>query len=171
LRGERVRRRRFLACLGSAPVIWPIIAAAQPADRVRRVGVLIPNSPGPQAQLSVELIKRQLSDLGWVEGRNLRIDVHYAPDNDPTRKVVRELLGLQPDVILAGGTPVLALREETRTVPIVFVLFGDPVARGVVASLAHPGGNVTGFTHYDAALAGKWLEMLKAIAPQHSASA
>jgi putative tryptophan/tyrosine transport system substrate-binding protein len=114
------------------------------------------------------VIKRQLRDLGWVEGRNLRLDVHYVPDNDPTRKVVRELLGLLPDVILAGGTALLALHEETRTVPIVFVLFGDPVARGVVASLAHPGGNITGFTHYDAALAGKWLETLKAIAPQLS---
>jgi putative ABC transport system substrate-binding protein len=160
------RRRRFLAFLG-APLLWPIVASAQSADRVRRVGVVLPASPGSEtAQLVVEAIQGQLRDLGWVEGSNLRLDFRWAPDGDPERKVAKELLDLKPDAILAGGDPVLGLREETRTVPIVFVLFGDPVGRGLVASLAHPGGNITGFTHYDAALAGKWVETLKTVAPQ-----
>jgi putative ABC transport system substrate-binding protein len=159
-----VRRRRFLAFLGGAPILWPTIAAAQPTDRVRRVGVVIPASPASQP--IVEAIQGQLRDLGWVEGSNLRLDVRWAPDGDPERKVAKELLDLHPDAILVGGEPVLGLREETHTVPIVFVLFGDPVGRGLVASLPHPGGNITGFTHYDAALAGKWVETLKVVAPQ-----
>jgi ABC-type uncharacterized transport system substrate-binding protein len=163
-----VNRRDLLSLIVGALVTSPLTARAQQPDRMRVLAVMIPGSPGPQTQPSVDVVKRQLGDLGWVEGRNLRIDIRYAPDNDPTRKVMRELLGLRPDVILAGGTPVLALREETRTVAIVFVLFGDPVARGLVASLAHPGNNITGFTHYDAAFAGKWVETLNAIAPQLS---
>jgi putative ABC transport system substrate-binding protein len=134
---------------------------------VRRVGVVMPTSPGSEAaQPIVETIKGHLRDLGWVEGSNLRLDFRWAPDGDPERKVAKELLDLHPDVILAGGEPVLGLREQTHTVRIIFVLFGDPVGRGLVASLSHPGGNITGFTHYDAALAGKWVETLKAVAPQ-----
>jgi putative ABC transport system substrate-binding protein len=162
-----VRRRRFLAFLSAAPVIRPIVAAAQSADRVRRVGVLIPGHAGPGTQPFAAAVQRQLRELGWVEGRNLQIDLRYAPVyGEPARQVAKELLGLQPDVILVGGNPVFGLREETRTVPIVFVLMGDPVANGLVASLAHPGGNITGFTHYDADLAGKWLEVLREIAPR-----
>ncbi len=162
-----MRRREFITMLGGAPILWPTVASAQPADRVRRVGVVIPARVGSEAaQLIVEAIQGQLRDLGWVEGSNLRLDFRWAPDGDPERKVAKELLDLHPDAILAGGEPVLGLREQTHTVPIVFVLFGDPVGRGLVASLAHPGGNITGFTHYDAALAGKWVETLKVVAPQ-----
>src|ERR1041384_1869422 len=121
-----MRRREFVAFLGGASAISPIIASAQPSERERRIGVVIPASPGlPGAQLIVEAIRGQLRDLGLV-----------------------------------GGS------EETHNVPIVFVLFGDPVGRALVASLSHPGGNITGFTHYDAALSGKWVETLKVIAPQ-----
>jgi putative ABC transport system substrate-binding protein len=162
-----MRRREFVAFLGGASAISPIIASAQPSERERRIGVVIPASPGLQgAQLIVEAIRGQLRDLGWVEGSNLRLDFRWAPDGDPERKVAKELLDLHPDAILAGGEPVLGLREETHNVPIVFVLFGDPVGRALVASLSHPGGNITGFTHYDAALSGKWVETLKVIAPQ-----
>ena len=162
-----MNRRELIAFLGGTPLLWPTVAAAQSADRVRRVGVVLPASPGSEtAQLVVEAIQGQLRELGWVEGSNLRLDLRWAPDGDPVRKAAKELLALQPDAILTGGEPVLALREETHTVPIVFVLFGDPVGRGLVASLAHPGGNITGFTHYDAALSGKWVEALKVVAPQ-----
>jgi putative ABC transport system substrate-binding protein len=161
-----MKRRRFIATFGALPMLWPIAAAAEPADRVRRVGVLIP-APPPAAAV-VDVVQRQLRDLGWVEGSNLRLDVRWAPDGDPARIVSKELLDLHPDVILVGGDPVAGLYEETHTIPIVFVLFGDPVGRRLVTSLAHPGGNITGFTHYDAALAGKWVETLKAVAPQLS---
>jgi putative ABC transport system substrate-binding protein len=161
-----VRLRRFLAFLGGAPIIWPIAATAQPTEGVRRVGVLIPGRP-PRAQRVVEVIQPQLRELGWVEGRNLRLDVRYAPDyGEPARKVAKELLELRPEVILAGGDPAMGMAQETRTVPIVFVYVSDPVGSGLVASLAHPGGNITGFTHYDVAMEAKWLQMLKEIAPQ-----
>ena len=140
-----MRRRDLLAFVGGTPLIWPTVAAAQSADRGRRIGVVLPASPGSEtAQLVVEAIQGQLRELGWVEGSNLRLDFRWAPDGDPERKVAKELLDLHPDAILAGGEPVLALREETHTVPIVFVLFGDPVGRGLVASLAHPGGTSPG---------------------------
>ncbi len=162
-----MRRREFIAFLGGTPLLWPVATAAQPVDRVRRVGVVIPASPGSEAaELIVDAIQGPLRDLGWVEGSNLHLDFRWAPDGDPERKVAKELLDLHPDAILVGGEPVLGLREQTHTVPIVFVLFGDPVGRGLVASLAHPGGNITGFTHYDAALSGKWVETLKVVAPQ-----
>ncbi len=160
-------RRRFLALLGGAPLIGPIAAHAQSAEPVRRVGVLIPTSPeGGQAFLAA--VKDQLRGLGWVEGRNLQLDVRYAADNDPEGTVGKELLALRPDTILVGGTPLMSLHKLTSTVPIVFASFYDPIGNGLAASLSHPGGNITGFTQPDTPVIGKELELLKETAPHVS---
>ncbi len=159
-----MRRRRLLALLGGTPFLWSLAAAAQPVDRVRRVGVLIPTSPaGGEPFLAA--VEDQLRKLGWVEGRNLRLDVRYAADNDPDGKVGKELLALHPDAIIVGGVPLVALHKATQTVPIVFASFNDPVGNGVVASLARPGGNITGFPQPDTPVIGKELQLLKEIAP------
>ena len=159
--GYGLGRRRLLALIASAP-IFSSAAAAQ--TRVRRVGVLIPTSPaGGQALLAA--VKDELGKLGWVGGGNLELDVRYAADNDPQGTVGKELLALHPDAIIVGGAPVVALSRLTRTVPIVFASVYDPLGIGVVASLAHPGGNVTGFPQPDTPVIGKELELLKEIAP------
>ncbi len=163
-----IARRQFIAVLGStAAVLWPLIARAQPA-RVRRIGVLMPyaeNDTDAKAQLS-EFIGG-LAQLGWNDGRNVRIDVRWAAGSiDRTRVFAKELVDLQPDVILAHSTPATAaLQRETRTIPIVFVVVSDPVGVGFVAGLPRPGGNITGFIHMEGSLGGKWLELLKDIAP------
>ncbi len=159
-----MRRREFVELAGGAAIAWPLAATAQPTDRIRRVGVLIAG-PLEQGQHNAAVVRTRLHQLGWVEGRSLHVDYRWAPDADPERLAARELLTLQPDVILVSGSPAFWLHEETRTVPIVFLVAIDPVGSGLVASLAHPGGNLTGFTGFDAAFAGKWLEMLKEIAP------
>jgi putative tryptophan/tyrosine transport system substrate-binding protein len=162
-----MRRRQFIAGLGSAAA-WPAVARAQQRDRMRRIGVLLAydeNDPGGKANLAA--FTQGLGGLGWTEGRNLRIDVRWAPGSDRMRTSAKELVDLQPDVILANSTPVTAaLRRETRTIPIVFVIVSDPVGTGFVASLPRPGGNITGFSHAEASLGGKWLELLWEIAPE-----
>lgn len=158
------RRREFVTFVGGAAIAWPLAAIGQPTDRVRRIGVLIAG-PLDRGQHLAAVVRARLQELGWVEGRSLQVDYRWAPDADPQGAVGKELLGLHPDVILVSGSPAFWLREETHTVPIVFLVLIDPVGSGLVASLAHPGGNLTGFTGFDAAFAGKWLEMLKEIAP------
>lgn len=160
-------RRRFLALLGAAQLFSPLAASAQSLDRPRRLALLLPLSPDSDAaRRALAATQNRLRELGWFEGRNLLTEVRYALDDDPEGKVSRELLLTNPDVVLVGGAPVVALQRETRAVPIVFVLYGDPVGARLVTNLARPGGNLTGFTHYDAPLCGKWLEILKEIAPQ-----
>ena len=149
------RRRDIITFLGGALVAWPITARAQP---LRRVGVLMAfeeNDP------------KGLSELGWSEERNLKMDVRWAANNvDRMPMFAKELVGLKPDVILAFGTPVTAaLQRETRTIPIVFAIVSDPVGEGFVSSLAHPGGNITGFHNSEASIGGKWLELLMHISP------
>jgi putative ABC transport system substrate-binding protein len=162
-----MRRGEFIAVLGGAAA-WPLAGHAQQPERVRRVGVLIgfpENDPLPQRMVSA--FAQALAGFGWVEGKNIRIDYRYAA-GDPTRykTYAAELVGLMPDAILASpGNVVAALREQTRTIPIVFVLMPDPVGQGFVQSLARPGGNLTGFSSYDAPLMGKWLQLLKEVAP------
>jgi putative ABC transport system substrate-binding protein len=164
-----MQRREFMALLGGAAVAWPRTARAQQADRMRRVGVLESRAADDregQARLAVFL--QGLRELGWTEGRNVRIDYRWsaAANADRYRTYAAELVALAPDVILASASVgVAALQQTTRTVPIVFVNVIDPVGAGFVASLARPGDNATGFTLFEYSLSGKWLELFKEIAP------
>ena len=163
-----MRRREFITALGGAAAAWPLAARAQQGDRVRRIGVLLPaTADNSQYQAWVGAFLQELALLGWTIGRNVRIDTSWATANAAeVRRHAAELAALAPDVILAhGGGPVAALLQATRTVPIVFPIAGDPVGAGLVDSLARPGGNATGFMIYEFSLAGKWLELLKQIAP------
>jgi putative ABC transport system substrate-binding protein len=166
--GDHMRRRDFITVLGGAAATWPLAARAQQGDRVRRIGVLMEideNDPGGKADLLG--FTQGLAELGWSDGRNFRMDVRWAAGNvDRMRMFAKELVDLQPDVILARSTPVTAaLQRETRTVPIVFVLVSDPVGAGFVAGLPRPGGNITGFIHLEGSMGGKWLQLLTEIAP------
>jgi ABC-type uncharacterized transport system substrate-binding protein len=163
-----VRRREFITLLGSAAATWPLAARTQQPDRVRRIGVLMngaADDPEQQARLTGFL--QGLQQLGWTDGRNVRIDTRWgAGDVERFRSYAAELVALVPDVILASGSPVMAsLQQATRTVPIVFALVSDPVGSGYVASLARPGGNATGFASTEFGISGKWLELLKEITP------
>ena len=163
-----MRRREFITFFGVAALAGPRAARAQQADRVRRVGVLMSRAAGdPEEQARFAGFLQGLQKLGWTDGRNVRIDYRWAAaDADRSRTYAAELVALAPDVILASGsTSVAALLQTTRTVPIVFVNVIDPVGAGYVARLARPGGNATGFTAFEYSLSGKWLELLKEIAP------
>jgi len=165
-----MKRRTFLALLGGgAAATWPLAARAQQPDRMRRIGVLLAlTADDPESQRRMTAFVQGLQELGWTDGRNVRIDTRWsAADADLGRRYAAELVALAPDVILAsGGTVVGTLLQASRTVPIVFTLTVDPVGAGFVASLARPGGNATGFTGYEYGLSGKWLELLKEIAPR-----
>jgi putative tryptophan/tyrosine transport system substrate-binding protein len=161
-------RRKFLTILGGAAVTWPVALRAQQAERIRRVGVLMAAEPGdPEYRTRMAAFQEGLASLGWTESVNARIDSRWATNADDIRRHALELAALAPDVILAAtGTTTLApLLQATRTVPIVFVIVIDPVGAGFVASLARPGGNATGFLMFEYGLSGKWLEVLKQIAP------
>ena len=163
-----MRRREFIALFGVAALAGPRAARAQQADRVRRVGVLMSRAAGdPEEQARFAGFLQGLQKLGWTDGRNVRIDYRWAAaDADRSRTYAAELVALAPDVILASGSASVAgLLQTTRTVPIVFVNVIDPVGAGYVARLARPGGNATGFTAFEYSLSGKWLELLKEIAP------
>jgi putative tryptophan/tyrosine transport system substrate-binding protein len=164
-----VKRREFITLLGGAAAAWPLAAGAQQQERMRRIGVLMNlASDDLDSSRRVTAFVQGLEELGWTDGRNLRIDTRWAAgDADRVRTYAGELVALAPDVILAtGGTTVGPLQQTTRTVPIVFVQVPDPVGAGYVASLARPGGNATGFTNLEYGLSGKWLELLKQIAPR-----
>ena len=162
-----MKRREFIAGLGSAAA-WPLAAHAQQGDRVRRIGVIVgsdENDPWWKPRLSA--FAQALADLGWTDGRNLRIDLRwYGDDINRIGAFAQELVGLQPVIILANTTPAtVAVQRETRTIPIVFATVADPVASGIVPRLNQPGGNITGFATNEATLGGKWLELLSEIAP------
>src|ERR1700733_930213 len=161
-----MRRREFIAGLGSAAA-WPMVARAQQAERMRRVGVVNLSENDAKAQKFVTAF-RQLQQLGWVDGGNARIEILWtAGDPERFRKYATELVALAPDVILASTTSaVVPLLPTTQTIPIIFVGVIDPVGSGIIQSMARPGGNVTGFTLFEYAIAGKWLELLKELAPQ-----
>ncbi|HEX4409873.1 MAG TPA: ABC transporter substrate-binding protein [Xanthobacteraceae bacterium] len=166
-----MRRRDFLAftanAAASAAIAWPLTARAQ-TDRPRLLGVLMPLSANdPEAKARIGAFLQVMADLGWNDGRNLRIEYRWGTgDIERNRKNAAELAVLAPDVILTTGSPTLEpLLQATRTVPVVFVQVSDPVGAGVVESLARPGGNATGFTSSDYVAAGKWLELLKEVAP------
>jgi len=163
-----MRRREFIALLGSATGVWPLPARAQQPAAVRRVGVLINLSENDlEAQRLLTAFREELARLGWVEGRNLRIDYRWA-NGDVTRirTLAKELIQLSPDIIVGYATPsVVNLRQETDTIPIVFLSVTDPVGQGLVESLARPGGNITGFAVFEFSLGAKWLGALRQIAP------
>jgi putative ABC transport system substrate-binding protein len=163
-----IRRREFIATLGGAAA-WPVAARAQQPERMRRIGVLMNRAAAdPEGQAQVAAFLQALQQLGWSEGHNARIDARWGEnDVELDRRYAAELLALAPDVILATGTlSVAALRRVTATLPIVFADISDPVGAGLVDTLARPGGNVTGFMIFEYTLSGKWLELLKEIAPQ-----
>jgi len=161
-----MRRREFIAGLGAA--VWPLVARAQQGDRVRRIGVLIGwDENDRSAKAGLARFTQGLQELGWTDGKNLQMEIRWAAgDVNRMQAYAKELVGLQPDVILANTTPVTAaLQRETRTIPIVFAAVADPVGDGFVTSLPRPGGNITGFISQEAAMAGKWLQLLTDIAP------
>jgi ABC-type uncharacterized transport system substrate-binding protein len=163
-----VRRREFITLLGGAAAAWPLAGRAQQAERMRRIGVLTTlEADDPVSRARAAAFVQGLQELGWTDGRNVRIDYRWAAgDAERFRKYAAELVALAPDVILAAASPSLvALQQVSRTVPIVFVQVIDPVGGGFVDSLAQPGGNATGFTLYEYGISGKWLELLKEIAP------
>ena len=165
--GAAMRRREFITLVGGAAA-WPLAVRAQQADEVRRIGVLVNvAADDPEAQASVAALKQALQQLGWSEGRNLQVDFRGAA-GDPERMqaLAKELIALKPYVILSRSTPVTAaLLRQTRAIPIVFTVVSDPVGEGFVDGLARPGGNATGFTNVEFSLTGKWLELLKEVAP------
>jgi putative ABC transport system substrate-binding protein len=162
-----VKRRNFITLLGGAAV-WPIAARAQQPERMRRIGVFVfLGTDDPEGSARLGAFRQGLQALGWTENRNLRIEIHqYFGDPDRIRAAAVKLVGLVPEVILSyGPAGVAALRRETRSIPIVFTQVTNPLGAGLVASMAHPGGNITGFSSFELSVAGKWLEVLKEVAP------
>jgi putative tryptophan/tyrosine transport system substrate-binding protein len=160
--------RRELIALLSGAAIWPLAARAQQPERMRRIGVLVGSvETDLESQARVAAFERGLQTLGWIAGRNVHLDYRFgSADSELIQKYAAELVGMMPDVILANSPQVLrALSQRTSTIPIVFALIVDPVGEGFIKSLAQPGGNITGFTSFEYPLSGKWLELLKEIAP------
>jgi len=167
--GGGMRRREFIKGIAGSAAAWPLAARAQQLDRMRRIGVLMAYAEdNPDGKPRVAAFAQGLQELGWVEGRNIRIDYRWsAGDAERTRKYAVELVSLAPDVILAGNTSTVGpLQQATHTVPIVFAGVVDPVGSGFVESLARPGGHTTGFTQFEYGMSGKWLELLKEVAPR-----
>jgi putative tryptophan/tyrosine transport system substrate-binding protein len=163
-----MRRREFIILSSGAVAAWTLVAHAQQGERMRRIGVLLgATEDDTEFQAWVAAFRQALQELGWIDGRNIRIDTHWATiDAAGKRKHAEELAALAPDVIVApGASTVGPLLQATRTVPIVFPIIADPVAGGFADSLAHPGGNATGFMLFEYSISGKWLELLKQIAP------
>jgi putative tryptophan/tyrosine transport system substrate-binding protein len=164
-----MRRREFITLIGGAGA-WPIAARAQESGRVRRIGALMAYAESdPEGQAQIAAFREGLQNLGWAEGRNIRLDSRWAKpgDAESRQRFAKELVAMQPDLILSHSTPNTAtLLQQTRTIPIVFAQVADPVGSGFVASFPRPGGNVTGFIVMDGLMAGKWLELLKEIAPR-----
>jgi putative tryptophan/tyrosine transport system substrate-binding protein len=163
-----IGRREFVATLGAAATVWPIAARAQQPDRMRRIGVLMSFAANdPEGQSRAAAFENGLRELGWVRGRNLRIEYRWADNPDVLRTQATELVGMAPDLIVANSTPVMAaLQEQRHAVPIVFTQVTDPVGQGLVLNLAHPGGHLTGFTSFEFSIGTKWLETLKEVAPR-----
>jgi putative tryptophan/tyrosine transport system substrate-binding protein len=163
-------RREFIALLGGAAAAWPLTVRAQPSSGMRRIGVQIGLAEiDRQGQAFVAAFRDELRKLGWIEGGNVRIDTRWATagDAEARQRFAKELVALQPDLLLSHGTPTTAtLLQQTRTIAIIFAAVSDPIGSGFVASFPQPGGNVTGFMNMEPTMAGKWVEMLKEIAPR-----
>ena len=162
-----MRRREFIRLVGGAAAVWPVTVRAQ--ERVRRIGIVTSVlETDADAQARYAVLRQALQQLGWTEGRNIQFDYRFgsAGDSDVVRRHAQELVALAPDLVVASGSQnVAALQQVSRTVPIVFLGIVDPVGAGFVASLARPGGNTTGLTPFEYGMGGKWLELLKQIAP------
>ena len=164
-----MKRREFITLIGGAAATWPLAARAQQTERMRQLGVLMAHAESdPEGQANVAAFREGLQKLGWMEGRNLRIDTRWAAANvELIQRFAKELVALQPDLILSANTPTTAaLLQQTRTISIIFANVSNPVGDGFLASLPRPGGNITGFTNLEATMAGKWVELLKEIAPR-----
>jgi putative tryptophan/tyrosine transport system substrate-binding protein len=164
-----MKRREFITLLGGAAAVWPLVARAQQPERIRRIGALMNSAADDQeGQARMAAFLQRLQELGWADGRNVRIETRWAgSDAERLRRDAGELVAVAPDVILASASPsVAALQQASRSVSIVFANVIDPVGAGFVASLARPGGNATGFLAYEYSLSGKWLELLKEISPR-----
>jgi ABC-type uncharacterized transport system substrate-binding protein len=163
-----MRRRRFITILGGAALSWPLVAGAQQSDKIRRIAVLLAVAESdPDVRSGLKVFLQRFAELGWHEDRNFQIEYRWGnADNGRISALAKELVDRAPDIILAHSTPpVVALLKQTHSIPIVFLTVTDPVGQGLVASLAHPGGNVTGFSVFEISLGGKWLQLLKDIAP------
>jgi putative ABC transport system substrate-binding protein len=162
-----MRRRKFIKLMGGAAATWPLVARAQQPGGQKRVAILMGTADDAEGQERLSAFRQGLQDLNWVEGRNIRYDVRWgAGDAAKTKIYAAELVGLSPDLILATNTPTArSLKQATETTPIVFSGLSDPIADGIVASLSSPQGNITGFTSFNAAIAGKWLQLLKEVSP------
>jgi len=163
-----MRRRQFITLLGGAAAAWPLAARAQQGEKMRRIGVLMAlAADDPEGQARMTAFLQGLAQLGWLDGRNVRVDIRWAAgDTNRYRSYAAELLELSPDVVLAVGSAAMGPLQATRTVPVVFVQVGDPVGAGFIESLARPGGNATGFTVFEYGMSAKWLELLKEVAPR-----
>ena len=163
-----MRRREFLGLVGGAATAWPLTVRAQQGERLRRIGVLMAfTAADPETTKRLAAFRLGLERRGWSEGRNVHIDYRYAPGAVRAEGAAKELLALQPEAILAHSTAIAAtLQHESRTIPIVFVNVSDPIGAGFIANLSRPGGNLTGVLHLEGGIVGKWLTMLKEIAPQ-----
>jgi putative ABC transport system substrate-binding protein len=163
----KIKRREFIALLGGAAAAWPLAARAQQGERVRRIGVLMGVADDREGQARVTALKQGLQELGWTDGRNIQIETRFGGgDAGRIRAHAAELVALAPDVIVVQTSPLVrALRQATSSIPIVMAAVSDPVDQGFVSSLAHPGGNITGFAFIDFQMVGKWLEMLKEAVP------
>jgi putative tryptophan/tyrosine transport system substrate-binding protein len=164
-----MRRRDFIEGIAGSAIAWPLAARAQQPDRIRRIGVLMAHpETDPEFQDYAGAFREGLQNLGWTEGRNVRFDFRWGALDDAEMRLrsAKELIALQPDLILTQNTPPSAsMLQQTRTIPVIFVIVADPVGSGFVKSLSRPGGNATGFTIMEPTIAGKWVEMLKEIAP------
>lgn len=161
-----MRRRDVITLLAGGALAWPLVAHTQPTDRVRRVGLLIGLADDREGWLRVSAFKQRLRELGWIEGKNIMFEVRWTEgDGDRVRTYANELIAMAPDVILGASTPVAVALRNTRSIPVVFVVVTDPVEAGLVASPNRPEGNFTGFTNFESSIGGKWLEILKELAP------
>src|SRR5262245_6522239 len=167
---SHIQRRKFLATLGGAAAGWPLAAGGQQREQMRRIGLLMALNDDRRGQARVTALKQGLQELGWTDGRNVQIETRFGGgDVGRIRAYVAELVALAPDVLVGQTTPIIrALRQATSSIPIVAAAINDPVEQGFVSSLARPGGNVTGFSHIDYTMVGKWLEILKEAAPSVS---
>jgi putative ABC transport system substrate-binding protein len=162
-----MKRREFIGLVGGAAAAWPLAARAQKSDRMRRVGVLIASAQDDQTEKYLRAFQEGLSASRWVDGQNIQIDYRFAGDAIGLRSRATELIGLGPEVIVTNPTPATnAVRQATHSVPIVFVGVSDPIGTGFVESIGRPGGNITGFTIFEATMGGKWLELVCEIAPR-----
>jgi putative ABC transport system substrate-binding protein len=161
-----MRRRDVITLLAGGALAWPLVAYTQPTDRMRRVGLLIGLADDREGWLRVTAFKQRLRELGWIEGKNILFEVRWAGgDGDRLRAYADELIAMGPDVILGASTPVAMALRQTHSIPVVFAVVTDPVASGLVANPNRPEGNLTGFTNFEPSIGGKWLEILKELAP------